>query len=73
MFDDKLSAQMERQKTELSGVLYRHYTLLRDLDKVKEDLARMEAGLAELERVKKEWDTHKAIEEAQAKETEDNE
>ena len=72
MFDDKLSAQFERLRAEHAGALYRHYALLRELDKVKEDLTRMEAGLAELGHVQQEWETHKAIEEAQAKETDND-
>ena len=72
MFDEKLTAQFERLKAEHSGRLYRHYTLLRELEKLDEDLIRMEAGLAELERVRKEWDTQKAIDEAAAKETDND-
>ena len=72
MFDEKLSAQFERLRAEHAGALYRYYTTLRQLEKLQEDLARMESGLAELERVKQEWDTHKAIEEAQAKETDND-
>ena len=66
MFDQKLGEQFARLKAEHAGALYRHYTLLRELDKVKEDLVRMEAGLAELERVKREWEAQKAIDEAAA-------
>ena len=72
MFDDKLSAQFERLKAEHAGALYRYYTLLRQLEKLEEDLVRMESGLAELERVNKEWETQKAIDEAQAKETDND-
>ena len=72
MFDDKLSAQFERLRAEHAGALYRHYALLRELEKVKEDLTRMESGLAELDRVNKEWTTQKAIDEAQAKETDND-
>lgn len=71
MFDEKLSAQFERLKAEHAGALYRHYTLLREVDKVKEDLIRMEAGLAELSRVQQEWEAHKTAE-ALAKETNDD-
>ena len=72
MFDDKLSAQFERLRAEHAGALYRHYTALRQLEKLEEDLIRMESGLAELERVNKEWETQKAIDEAQAKETDND-
>ena len=70
MFDEKLTAQFERLKAEHVGALYRYYKLLRELDKLEEDLLRMEAGLAELERTRKEWDTQKAIDEAEAKQGE---
>lgn len=69
MFDEKLTAQFERLKAEHAGALYRYYTMLRELDKVKEDLERMEAGLAELERVRKEWQAQKAIDQAKADKT----
>ena len=68
MFEDNLTAQFERLRSEHAGALYRHFTLLRELDKVREDLLRMEAGLAELERVRREWWAQKAIDEAQANE-----
>jgi len=68
MFEGSLTAQFERRKAEHAKALYRHYTLLRELEKLEEDLARMEAGLAELEQVKRDWATQKAIDEAQADE-----
>ena len=71
MFDEKLSAQFERLRAEHAGALYRHYTLTREVEKVKEDLTRMEASLHELERVRKEWEASK-VAEAQAKETDND-
>jgi len=69
MFEDKLTAQFGRLKAELDGALYRRYALQRELDRLEEDILRMEAGLAELEHVRKDWEAHKAIEEAQANKT----
>ena len=69
MFDEKLTAQTERLQAEFSQTLYRRYALERDLEKLDEDLARMEAALAQLDRVKKDWQAQKAIDEAQSKET----
>jgi len=70
MFEGSLTAQFERRKAEHAKALYRHYTLLRELEKLEEDLARMEAGLAELEQVKRDWATQKVIDKAQEEDEE---
>jgi len=70
MFDEKLGERTARIMAEHGRALYRYYTLLRELEKLEEDLLRMEAGLAELERVTKDWEAQKAIDEAEAKQGE---
>jgi len=66
MFGEKLAEQFAQRKAEFDAALYRHYALKRQVAKLEEDLTRMEAGLVELERVKKEWEAQEAIEKAQA-------
>jgi len=66
MFEDNLASQFERLKAEFDGALYRYYTMQRQLSKLEEDMARMEAGLAELERVRSAWEAQKAVDQAQA-------
>lgn len=70
MFDEAIAQRFARQKAEHSQALYRYYALTRQLEKLIEDLVRMEAGLAELERVQKDWVAQKAIDEAAATEGE---
>jgi hypothetical protein len=67
MFGEKLAEQFAQRKAEFDAALYRYRVLLRQLDKLEEDLTRMEAGLAEIERIKKAWDAQEAISQAQAK------
>lgn len=66
MFEEKLGEEFAQRKAEFDAALYRRYALDRQLKKLEEDLTRMEAGLVELERMKKEWDTQEAIKQAQA-------
>jgi len=66
MFDEALAQQFTGQQAALNGALYRRYVLQRELGRLEEDITRMEAGMAELERVRKNWDTQKAIDEAAA-------
>ena len=66
MFDEALAQQFTGQQAELSRALYRRYVLQRELGRLDEDITRMAAGMAELERVRKNWDTQKAIDEAAA-------
>ena len=70
MFDEQLSQRFAGLQAELNRALYRHYTLLRELEQLDENLLRMEAGIAEVERIQKEWETQKAIDEAAATEGE---
>jgi len=70
MFDEAIAQRFAGLKAEHSQALYRYYTLTRQLERLVEDLVRMEAGLAEIERVQKEWETQKAIDEAAATEGE---
>jgi hypothetical protein len=70
MFDEAIARRFDGLKAEYSQALYRYYVLLRELEKLKEDLLRMEAGLAEVERVKKDWEAQKAIDEAAAEDKE---
>lgn len=67
MFDEKLAARSGRLLGELNRSLYQRYTLERQLEKLDEDLLRMEAGLAELDGLRRDVEAQKAIEEAQAK------
>lgn len=66
MFGEKLAEQFAQRKAEFEAALYRRYVLERQLEKLKEDLTRMEAGLAELDQVKRNWEAQEAIEKAQA-------
>jgi len=66
MFGEKLAEQFAQRKAEFEAALYRYRVLLRQLDKLEEDLTRMEAGLAELEQVKRNWKAQEAIDQAQA-------
>lgn len=66
MFGEKLAEQFAQRRAEFETALYRYRVLLRQLEKLEEDLTRMEAGLAELERMKKAWDAQEAINQAQA-------
>lgn len=70
MFDEKLTAQIEQLQAEFSQALYRRFTLKRDLEQLDEGLARMEAGLSELDRTQRDWAAQKAIDEAEAKQGE---
>jgi len=66
MFGEKLGEQFAQRKAEFEAALYKRYILERQLDKLEENLARMEAGLAELEQVRRNWEAQEAIDQAQA-------
>lgn len=72
MFDEQLSQRFAGLKVELDQALYRYYLLTRQRKRLIEDIVRIEAGLAEVERVQKDWEAQKAIDEAQAEQGEDN-
>ena len=67
MFEQKLATRFGRLQGELNRGLYQRYTLKRQLVKLEEDLLRMEAGLAELDGLRRDCEAQKVIEEAQAK------
>lgn len=67
MFEEKLAARFGQLQAELGRLLYRRYTLQRELAKLEEDLSRVESGLAELDGLKREVETQSAVEEAKAK------
>jgi len=64
MFDEAIAQRFAGLKAEHSQALYRYYVLTRQLERLVEDLVRMEAGLAEVERAQKDWRAEKAIGEA---------
>jgi len=66
MFGEKLAEQFAQRKAEFEAALYRRYILERQLDDLSKNLSRMEAGLAELDQVKRNWEAQEAIEKAQA-------
>lgn len=70
MFDEAIARRFAGLKAEHSQALYSYYVLTRQLERLVEDLIRMEAGLAEIERVQKDWVAQKAIDEAAATEGE---
>lgn len=65
MFEDSLNQRFTGLQSELNRNLYRYYTLQRDLTKIEEDLNRIEAALAEVERIRKDFEVAKAKEAAQ--------
>jgi len=66
MFGEKLAEQFAQRKAEFEAALYRRYVLGRQLDDLDKNILRMEAGLAELDQVKRNWEAQEAIEKAQA-------
>ena len=66
MFGEKLAEQFAQRKAEFEAALYRRYILERQLDDLSKNLSRMEAGLAELDQIKRNWEAQEAIEKAQA-------
>lgn len=65
MFEDNLNQRFTGLQSELNRNLYRYFVLQRDLSKVEEDITRIEAGLAEIERIRKDFEVAKAKETAQ--------
>uniref|UniRef100_A0A6M3LXW6 Uncharacterized protein n=1 Tax=viral metagenome TaxID=1070528 RepID=A0A6M3LXW6_9ZZZZ len=55
MFEDTLNQRFAGLQAELNRNLYRRYTLQRDLARIEEDVSRIEAALAEVERIRSEW------------------
>jgi len=67
MFEKKLNERFARLQAELAQLLYQHYTAKRQLARLEENVARVEAGIAELNQVKRDVDTQEAIDKAKAK------